>query len=410
MRFSIRAAAAAAAVSLAHGTVSTQVSTPALSTVSIAPVVARHFDASLNGNKDSKDASPLCASGPHRRSYFYVGGGYADDGAGGHVLRDQMYVERLQPVGGVTQDTPLVLIHGQAQTGTNYLDKPDGGCGWATRFLEQGFDVYIVDQTFRGRSAWQPGHGAASPSTYSAETIQQRFTAVRRYMLWPQAGHHTQWPGNGSMGDPVFDAFYSSNVQFISDAVYQQTAVQAAGAALLDRIGRPTVLIGHSQGGLMPLVIADARPALTKGLVLLEPTGPPFREAVFSTKPARKWGLTDIPLVYSPAVNDPASDLKQEVFPSSGNNRTDCILQAESPPPRQLVNLAQKPILVLTSEASYHAPYDYCTARYLEQAGCSNTRHIELGDIGIHGNSHMFFMERNSDEIQHVVKSWVRKL
>jgi len=90
------------------------------------------------------------------------------------------------------------------------------------------------------------------------------------------------------MGDPVFDAFYSSNVQFISDAVYQQTAVQAAGAALLDRIGRPTVLIGHSQGGLMPLVIADARPALTKGLVLLEPTGPPFREAVFSTKPARK--------------------------------------------------------------------------------------------------------------------------
>ncbi|UNI16225.1 hypothetical protein JDV02_002684 [Purpureocillium takamizusanense] len=293
----------------------------------------------------------------------------------------------------------------------NFLDKPDGGCGWATRFLEQGFDVYIVDQTFRGRSAWQPGQGASSPSTYSAETIEQRFTAVRRYMLWPQASRHTQWPGNGSMGDPVFDAFYSSNVQFISDAVYQQTTVQAAGAALLDRIGRPCVLLGHSQGGLMPLVIADARPGLTKGLVLLEPTGPPFREAIFSTKPARKWGLTDIPLTYSPAVDDPAVDLKQQEFPSTGIDRIDCVLQAQSsPPPRQLINLASKPILLLTSGASYHAPYDYCTAKYLEQAGCPRTQHIELGDIGIHGNGHMFFMERNSDEIQQIVESWVKNL
>ncbi|KAJ6440841.1 alpha/beta-hydrolase [Purpureocillium lavendulum] len=351
-----------------------------------------------------------CPSASHRRSYFYVGGGYVDDGVGGHIFQDQMYVERLLPADGVTQDTPLVLIHGQAQTGTNFLDKPDGGCGWATCFLNQGFEVYIVDQTFRGRSAWQPGQGAASPSTYSAETIQKRFTAVRQYKLWPQALLHTQWPGNGTMGDPVFDSFYASNVQFISDAVYQQAAVQAAGAALLDRIGRPTVLIGHSQGGLMPIVIADANPELTKGLILLEPTGPPFREAVFSTNPARKWGLTDIPVAFSPAVNDPAVDLKQQVFPSRRDNRTECVLQAETPPPRQLANFAEKPILVLTSEASYHASYDYCTVKFLEQAGCSKTDHIELEHIGIHGNGHMFFMEKNSNEIQRVVKHWVEKL
>ncbi|UNI16224.1 hypothetical protein JDV02_002684 [Purpureocillium takamizusanense] len=409
MRLSIRTVAVA--VRLAQGTILTLLFAPSVSTASTAPVVARNDDVQVHGDKDSKTAAPPCASGSHRRTSFYVGGGYVDDGAGGHVFRDQMYVERLQPAGGVTQDTPLVLIHGQAQTGTNFLDKPDGGCGWATRFLEQGFDVYIVDQTFRGRSAWQPGQGASSPSTYSAETIEQRFTAVRRYMLWPQASRHTQWPGNGSMGDPVFDAFYSSNVQFISDAVYQQTTVQAAGAALLDRIGRPCVLLGHSQGGLMPLVIADARPGLTKGLVLLEPTGPPFREAIFSTKPARKWGLTDIPLTYSPAVDDPAVDLKQQEFPSTGIDRIDCVLQAQSsPPPRQLINLASKPILLLTSGASYHAPYDYCTAKYLEQAGCPRTQHIELGDIGIHGNGHMFFMERNSDEIQQIVESWVKNL
>lgn len=66
---------------------------------------------------DEKGAAS-CTEVPYLRSYFYVGGGYVDDGAGGHVFRDQMYVERLRPADGVTQKTPLVLIHGQAQTGT----------------------------------------------------------------------------------------------------------------------------------------------------------------------------------------------------------------------------------------------------------------------------------------------------
>jgi hypothetical protein len=55
---------------------------------------------------------------PSIRNYFYIGGGYADDDKGGHIFRDQMYVEQLKPVNGITQPTPLVIIHGQAQTGT----------------------------------------------------------------------------------------------------------------------------------------------------------------------------------------------------------------------------------------------------------------------------------------------------
>ncbi|OLN97890.1 putative secreted lipase-like protein 3 [Colletotrichum chlorophyti] len=347
---------------------------------------------------------------PHIRSYFYVGGGYVDDGAGGHIFRDQMYVEKLLPVGGVSQETPIVLIHGQAQTGSNFLNKPDGGRGWASHFVRQGFEVYIVDQTFRGRSAWMPGYGASKPSTYSAEIIQQRFTAVQDYNLWPQASKHTQWPGTGVMGDPVFDAFYSSNVQFINNATYQQTTVRDAGAALLDKIGRPAVVLGHSQGGLMPIVIADARPELTKALILLEPTGPPFQEAVFSNKSSRPYGLTDIPVVYSPEVADPAVDLVQQTFAAKSEDHVACVLQAEDPAPRQLVNLVSKPILLVTAEASYHMPYDYCTVQFLQQAGCSKTEHLELGEVGIHGNGHMFFMEKNSYEIQKVLRDWILNL
>jgi hypothetical protein len=46
------------------------------------------------------------------------------------------------------------------------------------------------------------------------------------------------------------------------------------------------------------------------------------------------------------------------------------------------------PILVLTAEASYHAPDDHCTVKYLAQAGAKPT-HIRLADLGIKGNSHV---------------------
>ena len=356
---------------------------------------------------------PIESEVPAVRTYFYVGGGYADDGKGGHIFKDQMYVEKLSPV-STEQDVkpPVVLIHGQGQTGTNFLVKPDGGVSWTSHFLAAGHTVYIVDQTFRGRSAWAPRAGADAPSTYSAELIQQRFTAPQQYRLWPQSTLHTQWPGTGVMGDLTFDAFYSSNVQFISNATYQQSTVQSAGAQLLDLIGTPAWLLGHSQGGILPLLIADARPRLAKGLILLEPTGPPFQEAVFGSAAARKWGLTDIPMNYSPPVTDPAELVQQVYQPAnltSNNATVSCVLQAMDPAPRQLINIAPLPILTVTSEASYHAPYDYCTVNFLKQAGCSKATHLELGKVGIHGNGHMMFMEKNSDEIWQRIYSWIEQ-
>lgn len=40
------------------------------------------------------------------------------DGTGMHLYRDQMYVESLTPQGGVQHTTPIVFVHGQAQTAT----------------------------------------------------------------------------------------------------------------------------------------------------------------------------------------------------------------------------------------------------------------------------------------------------
>jgi hypothetical protein len=77
-------------------------------------------------------------------------------------------------------------------------------------------------------------------------------------------------------------------------------------------------------------------------------------------------------------------------------------------PARQLPNLQKLPILILTAEASYHAPYDHCTVRFLEQAGV-RSEWIKLADAGIHGNGHMLMLEKNNLQIAEVMSKWLDK-
>jgi pimeloyl-ACP methyl ester carboxylesterase len=210
------------------------------------------------------------------------------------------------------------------------------------------------------------------------------------------------------MGDPIFDTYYASTVEFLDSATYQQSTVQAAGAALLDLIRSPVILLSHSQGGPITWLIADVRPNLVHSIVSIEPTGPPFQEAVFSNASARPYGLTDSPLTFSPPVTDPAADLVKKVIPSNSSLYSDCVIQASSPLPRQLVNLAHVPVLVVTTESSYHAPFDWCTVQFLQQAGVP-AKHLNLADIGIHGNGHMVFMEKNSLQVAAILKQWMER-
>lgn len=57
--------------------------------------------------------SPSCSSNetPYYRDFFYVGGHY-EDSVLGNLTYDQIYVEKLTPVGGITQQKPIIFFHG----------------------------------------------------------------------------------------------------------------------------------------------------------------------------------------------------------------------------------------------------------------------------------------------------------
>jgi len=193
----------------------------------------------------------------------------------------------------------------------------------------------------------------------------------------------------------------------------QQELNRDALVVLLDKIG-PAILLTHSQSGAFQWPVADARPNLVKALVAVEPSGPPVHDIENTGAPdwfkdaerTKVSGLNDVPLGYDPPL---AGGAKLEFVRQDKPDKPDlvrCWLQKE--PARQLPNLSRIPVVIIVSEASYHAAYDHCTAAYLTQAGVHNTL-IRLADVGVHGNGHMMMIEKNSAAIAAVIAQWLER-
>lgn len=188
--------------------------------------------------------------------------------------------------------------------------------------------------------------------------------------------------------------------------------MQVAGAAFLDRVG-DCILLMHSQAGAFPWLWADVRPDRVKAIVAIEPDGPPFKNSKSGAATegdldsvSRPYGLTAIPLTYSPAITN-ATQLRVQTIAAPAPNLENCTIQSE--PARQLPHLQGFPVLVTTSQASYHAPYDWCTVKYLQQAGV-NVTYYRYEDFGILGNGHMHFLEKNNLQIAELLEGWIETI
>lgn len=181
--------------------------------------------------------------------------------------------------------------------------------------------------------------------------------------------------------------------------------MRLSGCALLSKIGR-SIILTHSAGSIPAFLISDNCPQYVAASINFEPGSVPFQDLTGNTRrPSRPWGLADVPITYSPAVSDP-SEIKTASVGIDTPAKRACILQVA--PARKLPNIAKVPYLALTGQASIFDTYVYCIVDFLKQAGVS-ADYIRLGDVGVRGNAHFGFEEKNNLQIARVIQDWLQK-
>ncbi|KAG9531197.1 alpha/beta-hydrolase, partial [Aureobasidium melanogenum] len=354
--------------------------------------------------------APGCASREalHTRDFFYIGGRYVA-GAAGNLTYDQLYVEKLTPANGVKQSKPIVLFHGGGTSGVTWLNTPDNRKGFASHFLDYGYQVYIVDQTSVGRGSAEDLNDYVMRIGSTTEITEKGFTAPELTNAYPQSQQHTQWPGSGLKGDPIFDAFESTFVPLTSNLTVQELSMRSSGCQLLSLIG-PSFLISHSIGALHALLLSNDCPSLVAGNVNLEPGNIPFQSYVGNATSsvgrtsARPWGMTNTNVTYDPAISSP-SELTYELVGNDTPAKRSCYMQTGTI--HKLTEIAKVKYVALTGSASPHITYEHCVIDFLQQAGVA-AQWIKLADKGITGNGHFGYLEKNSPQIAGVVHEWIQ--
>ncbi len=329
----------------------------------VAALAAAYTPASAEG----APPSPLTLS---MQGSFFVGGrdvssetlstlpAYAPTGT---ITVDQVYVRYQIPVAPVR--TPIVLIHGCCLTGKTWETTPDGRMGWDEYFVRRGFPTYVIDQSWRGRSAGNPSAiNAVKSGKAGADTLPPVFSAghepawaiFRFGPEYPKVYPGMQFPLE-AQGE-----FWKQMVPDWASALPVPNPTVPALSELAKRL-KDAVLISHSQSGIYPFQTAALDRTGIRAIVAIEPAACP----------------------------DPAKD--------------------------DLTPYKDLPILVLFGDYVDQSPrwaprLKQCRA-FVAAANAAGGRAelILLPEIGIHGNSHMLMQDKNSLDIADWLSGWLDK-
>jgi pimeloyl-ACP methyl ester carboxylesterase len=299
---------------------------------------------------------------------------------------DQMYVQYQIPVN--PRQYPLVLVHGGGGTGRVWETTPDGRPGYQTIMLRRGYSVYIVDFPRRGRAGLPTFNGNFGnldgtqivPDLTSAVGVQWGWTRWRIGPAYPEIFPVQQFPTDQAS----LDQFFQALVPLVSD---DAAVITDALVALLDKIG-PAILVTHSQSGLFGWLAAMRRPDHVKAIVSYEPgfvfpegdVPPPIplftgEMPAGNPVPAVDFDkLTHIPLQVVYGDNIPAEPIPDLV--ADGRR-------------------AQVVASVLFEEA-------------IDSRG-GDAEILHLPDVGLFGNSHFMFQDRNNREVAHLLAQFLRE-
>lgn len=295
---------------------------------------------------------------------FYVGGERTEiqfSAMGGerpgHIMANAMYVAYMIPPGSQGKP-PVIMWSGGGHTGKSFETTPDGREGWQTIFVRAGYPVYVVDATWRGRSAVsQNDVQGVRLGELSPETLPIMLTGDEE-MAAPEVGGFRL--RNSKFPIEALDQYMAQLVPdfFFSEQNGPPPNVKAL-TALLEQTG-PAVVLAHSQGGLTAYPTLIQRPDLFRAYVAVEALGS------------------------CEAITDAGDKFPEDV-----------------------------PVLLMSGDPidpSVEPPFgiDECKTVAKENPDLDLTVDW-LVEAGIMGNSHMMMMDKNNEQIAQRIMRWIEQ-
>jgi hypothetical protein len=337
-----------------------------------------------------------------RQGSFFVGGtsvtapGLFDlahpNGPGSTYFIDHMYVQYQTPVNA--RPYSIVMTHGTGQTGKSFESTPDGRDGFQTIFLRRGYSVYINDQPRRGRAGFPSFNGVLGnlegrqvvPNTTTRPSAQQAFVA------WRLGPDYLQFYPNTAFPKEALDQFLRQSICSVGDInmpdQFPEIAVRSF-VSLVDKIGS-SILMPHSTSGPYAMLAAIRSPKV-KAIYGYElagyvfPKGEPRAEIRQSNGFIYQTNAYEVPMEdFMKLTKIPIAIVYGDNIPTS----PDPVLARDG---RRCQVLAAKMFVEVVNRHGGDAKF------------------ISLPEVGLHGNTHFMFFDKNNTQVADLAFRWLRE-
>ncbi len=266
---------------------------------------------------------------------------------------------------------PMVFLHGYGQSRMGWMTTPDGREGWSTSFLRKGHSVFLVDQPRRGEAGSTAAMTNDGIDTWSAESKeympgdQAWYTHFRIGRTAPERYDGSQFPEGAEAQNQFFRQMTPNTGSF--DMEVNVAAMNEVMKDVKAKTGKKSIYVTHSQGGRVGWDVDTENVA---AIVAIEPGGTPE----IGSEQYKKFLDAKIPMIiyFGDYIDNGPEDIQSTDFWK--NVRDAAVAFADS----------------------YNKDGGNCTV-------------INLPDIGMTGNSHFMFQEKNSEEIAQHVENWIKE-
>lgn len=281
----------------------------------------------------------------------------------------------------------ILFIHGAGQSGKCWETTPDGREGFHNMFLRRGYPVFIMDQPRMGRAG-----AALHDGTVKVANLDQFLFDINRLGVWPKFYDGVQFPKD----EESLKQFYSQITP--NTCGYNNSVIVEAICEGLNGIGNimkkekqeiaGIVLVTHSQS-CCPGWYAAMKIEKIKAIVAIEPASSlPF--------PEKNWPGT--------------------IRSSSGILKTNKVKENE------FLRLTRFPIILYFGDNIPNRDNGilgqdnwYQRLKIAKQWACLINKNggkaqvVHLPTIGIYGNTHFMFMDKNNKKIAKLIFEWIEK-